>query len=222
MMSDFSGGTSIQKLTAAFRDAMADDAVGSIVFQIDSPGGSVYGVKELADEIYEARGQGKQIIAVADPMAASAAYHIASAADEIVVLHSGEVGSIGVLAAHVDYSEAEEKCGVKTTLISAGKFKVEGNPYEPLTDDARAAIQSDVDDYYELFVDAVARNRGVSAQDVITGYGEGRCLTAKNAVAAGLADRIDTFDNVISGLLAPDSRSRARHRATEQLKIKSA
>lgn len=199
MMSEMSGGTSTERIAGAIRQALSDPAVGSIVLQIDSPGGGVYGVAELADAIYKARGQ-KPIVAVADSMAASAAYWIAASADEIVVTPSGEVGSIGVFAAHEDVSQMLEGAGVKINLISAGKYKTEGSPYEPLGEEARAAMQSRVNDYYTLFTKAVARGRGVSLDAVRSGFGEGRVVGAQAAVKAGMADRVDTIDATIQRL----------------------
>ena len=199
MMSEMSGGTSTERIAAAFSQAVNDPAVGSIVLQIDSPGGGVYGVAELSDQIRAARSS-KPIVAVADAQAASAAYWIASAADEISVTPSGEVGSIGVWTAHEDWSQALAAEGIAVSLISAGKYKVEGNPYEPLGEDARAAIQSRVDDYYKLFTGAVAKGRGVSVSDVRAGFGEGRMVGAQEAVKLGMADRVETMDQAVSRL----------------------
>jgi signal peptide peptidase SppA len=199
MLAESSGGTSTEAFTRAFRQALADSSVSAIVLDVDSPGGAVSGVDELATEIRRARGQ-KPIVAVANSLAASAAYWIASAADELVVTPSGEVGSIGVLAAHEDWSKALETQGVRTTLISAGKFKTEGSPYEPLSEEARAAIQSRVDDYYLAFVKAVARNRGTGLDAVRSGYGEGRVVGAEQAVELGMADSIATLDETVQRL----------------------
>ena len=127
---------------------------------LDSPGGSVYGVSELADEIMNARAQ-KPVIAIANSLAASAAYWIGCSASELYVTPGGEVGSIGVWQAHFDYSQALAAEGVTPTLISAGKYKVEGNPYAPLGEDALGFMQSRVDDYYAVFTKSVARGRGV-------------------------------------------------------------
>jgi capsid assembly protease len=200
MMSDMSGGTSIEKLTAQFREALADPAVASIVLDVDSPGGSVTGVQELADEIYAARAQ-KQIAAQVNPQAASAAYWLASAASEIVSIPSGEAGSIGIFVPHTDYSKALEEAGVKKTLISAGKYKVEGNPFEPLTEEARAYLQSRVDQYYGPFVSAVARGRGVPVANVREGFGQGRMAGAQDALAMGMIDRVATLDQTVERLL---------------------
>lgn len=199
LFTEMSGGASTDRLSAAFRQAVNDPQVGSIVLQIDSPGGGVYGVAELADQIFQARGE-KRIVAVADSLAASAAYWIASSADEIVVTPSGEVGSIGVFTAHQDLSTALEAEGVKVTLISAGKYKVEGNPFEPLGEEARAAIQARVDDYYSMFVRAVARGRGVKPAAVREGFGQGRTVGAEEAVRLGMADRVGTMAQTIERL----------------------
>jgi capsid assembly protease len=196
LMTESSGGTSIERFTGAFRQAMADPRIGAVVLDVDSPGGAVNGVEELADEMFRARGS-KPVVAVANTLAASAAYWIATAADEIVVTPSGEVGAIGVFAVHEDFSAALEAEGIKVSLISAGKYKIEGNPYEPLGDEARAALQERVDDYYGMFVDAVGRARGVAAKDVREGFGEGRLLGARQAVELGMADRIGTLDDTL-------------------------
>lgn len=195
-----SGGMfSIDKFSQTFRQAVADPNVKAIVLNIDSPGGGVFGVAELADEIYAARSQ-KHIVAVANSLAASAAYWIASAADELVVTPGGMVGSIGVYMMHDDLSAAYEAAGIKTTIIQAGKYKTEGNSLEPLTDEARQALQDDVNAYYDMFIENVAKGRGIAAKDVRNGYGEGRVLNAKGAKAAGMVDRIDTLDGVLSRL----------------------
>jgi signal peptide peptidase SppA len=191
-----SGATTVDEIRADFRDALANEDVGSIVFDVDSPGGSVDGIEEFAAEIRAARGQ-KPIVAVANVQMDSAAYYLGSQADEIVVTPSGRVGSIGVLMAHREVSKQAEIRGERTTLISAGRYKTEGNQYEPLSDEARAFAQTQVDEYYGMFVDAVAKGRGVTPAAVRSGYGEGRELLAKPAKAAGLVDRIDTLENTI-------------------------
>jgi len=146
---DFSGpsGTSVQQLTQQFRQAVNDPNVTAIVFDVDSPGGSVSGVDELAQEICDARKQ-KKIIAVSNCLCASAAYYLASQASEMVVSPSSLTGSIGVYQLHEDDSKYLDNMGVKMQFISAGKYKVEGNGFEPLDDGARQAMQGMVDDYY--------------------------------------------------------------------------
>jgi len=192
------GGTSIEKLTAQFRQALDDTNCKAIVLEVDSPGGGVSGVMELASEIYNARGQ-KPIIAVVNSMACSAAYWLASAAKEIVCSPSGQAGSIGVYMIHQDVSEAYAKDGVKNTILKAGKYKTEGNPYEPLSDEARAVLLANVEDYYAMFVKAVAQNRGTSQAAVRDGYGQGRTVLAADSVRAKLTDRVGTMDEVLRG-----------------------
>lgn len=212
-----SGGTSIEGLTSAFRDALNNDACNAIIFAIDSPGGSVDGVEEFAAEVRAARGT-KPIVSVADVHAHSAAYYIGSAAQEFVVSPSGQVGSVGVIFAHRDLSKAAEMAGERTTLITAGKFKGEGHPSAPLTEEAAAHFQGQADEYYRMFVHAVARGRGVSMDTVRSDYGQGRSVMAKAALAAGMVDRIDTLDNtyrrvargaVPAAGLAPDTTGEA-------------
>ena len=198
MVDDVSGPgmVSTQIVTQMLRQAVADDAVSQILLDIDSPGGSVYGVSELSDAILSARAQ-KPVVAIANSLAASAAYWVGSKASEFYVTAGGEVGSIGVWQAHQDYSKAMDEAGVKTTLISAGKFKVEGNPYAPLDEEAQGFMQSRVDDYYAAFTKAVAKGRGVSISQVRDGMGQGRVLGADAALASSMVDGIATFDDVV-------------------------
>lgn len=193
------GGPSTERFAANIRRLAADESVGTIVLDVHSPGGEVFGTQEAADAVFEARQQ-KQIVAVVNSLAASAAYWIASQADEIWASSSSLTGSIGVFAMHEDISEMAEKVGVKVTLISAGKFKTEGNEFEPLTDEAKAAIQSIVDGHYAQFVNAVARGRGVKAADVRGGMGQGRVVGAKDAVALGMADKVGTLRDALAKL----------------------
>ncbi len=199
-MDDASGGASTEKIGSMIRQAQANPDVGSIVLDIDSPGGTVPGVQELAAEVFGMRG-GKKIVAHVNSLAASAAYWIASQADEIVSTPSGSAGSIGVFSAHQDMSKALEAAGIDVTLISAGKFKVEGSPFAPLSAEAKAFMQGRVDEAYGQFVHDVARGRGASVKDVRSGYGEGRVLSSKDALSAGLIDRVATMDATLSGLV---------------------
>lgn len=208
LMTEISGGTSAEQITKQLRAALADPNVGSIVLDVDSPGGGVEGVPELASEILDARVK-KKIIAVANTLAASAAYWLASCASELVVAPSGQVGSIGVFTAHEDLSQALEKEGVKVSMVSAGKFKTEGNPYEPLSDEGRAALQTKVDAFYEMFIKAVAKGRGVAQADVRGGFGQGRMLLAQDAVKEGMADRVATLDQTLARLGVKSASSAA-------------
>jgi signal peptide peptidase SppA len=209
LMSEMSGGTSVEDLRNALRAALADRTVSAIVFDIDSPGGSVDGIPEFASELRAARQGSKPIVGQINTLTASAAYWLASQMSEIVITSSGEVGSIGVYAAHEDSSRADEMAGIKTTLISAGPFKTEGNPYEPLTDTARAAIQDQVDEFYGMFLADVARGRRTTQDNVATNYGQGRTLLARKALAAGMVDRIDTLEATVNRLQPRPAGARA-------------
>lgn len=204
-MEQMSGAADPTVLGQQFDQLVADESIGAIVLHIDSPGGVVYGIPELADKIYQARGK-KRVIAVADGMMASAAYWAGSSADEIVASPSSDVGSIGAYLMHVDYSKALENEGVKTTIVSAGKHKIDGNPYEPLSETGLETFQESIRETYASFVSAVARNRGTTASAVRDGYGEGRVLSAAKSLEAGLIDRIATLDEVVAKLTGGNSR----------------
>ena len=199
MMVAVSGGTSTEMFAKQFRAVMSEPGIGSVIIEVDSPGGTISGVEELATEIFKARGT-KPIIAQVNSMMASAAFWIGAAADEIVITPGGEIGSVGVYGMHMDFSEADAKAGVKTTLISAGKFKTEGNQFEPLSDEARGAFQQRIDEVYGMFVASLARSRGVSAATVRHGFGEGRMVGAKAALELGMADRIGTMQDTLKRL----------------------
>jgi signal peptide peptidase SppA len=191
------GGTSIERLRAQFRESLRDSSVLAIVFDVDSPGGEVSGTPELALEIPRARAK-KKTVAVANGKALAGAYWLASSAEELVVTESGSVGSIGIYAEHQDLSKALEKEGVRITLISAGKYKTDGHPTEPLSDSAREDMQAKVDALHAMFVGDVASGRGVSSSKVRGGFGQGRTVLAAAAVKEGMADRVGTLDQTLA------------------------
>jgi signal peptide peptidase SppA len=198
-MGDISGpaATSTVKLLQQFQQAVDDPSVSAIIFDIDSPGGTVEGVEELASAIRGARGK-KQTIAVSNKLCASAAYFIASACDEIVVSPSSMTGSIGVYCAHEDASKYLENIGVKVSLIKFGENKAEGNPYEPLSDKGRAHMQETVDMFGDMFEKAVAKGRKVAQAKVHDTFGQGMIFGAAQAVKIGMADKVDTFEAVLA------------------------
>jgi len=209
-----SGGTSTAEFENQFNAAMQSDDVATIVVDIDSPGGSVPGVIELAETIRSSRGT-KRTVGVVNSSAYSAAYWLGSQFDELVVTPSGGVGSIGVFTMHVDKSKLNEEMGIDVSYIFAGKHKVEGNSDNPLTDDAKAEIQSQVDSYYADFVNDVAAGRGVKTSKVLSDFGQGRTFRAKTAVELGMADRVATFNQVLreeSTRVASSQRSSMRNR----------
>lgn len=198
MVNSVSGpsGTGLDAFSSQLDAAVSDPEVSAIVVDINSPGGTVDMVPETAERIRNAREQ-KPIYGVANTDAGSAAYWLMSAMSDLAVTPSGMVGSIGVYSMHQDISGELEAQGRRNTLISAGKYKVEGNPFEALSEEARASIQSTVDGYYDWFVGDVAKGRGVRASVVRDGYGEGRMLMASHALEAGMVDKIATLEQVI-------------------------
>jgi capsid assembly protease len=200
------GGCSTMQVGAAIRDALADDTVGSILIDIDSPGGEVFGVQELGALVAEANAK-KPVVAIANSMACSAAYWVGSQAGKFYCAPGGIAGSIGVYTVHEDYSRALEAEGVTSTLIKAGKFKAEANSIEPLSAEDRDAMQSMVDSYYSAFVSAVASGRKVSQKAVREGMGQGRALISDEAVSAGLVDGIMTMSAVIGDMQARNRRA---------------
>lgn len=198
LWTEYFGGTSVEGIRAQLRAALADETVTGIILDICSPGGDATGVDELATDLFKARGT-KPIVAVCNVITASAAYWLAAQADVILGLQSaGSCGSIGVFTMHESLKGALDEAGIAVTFVQAGKYKTEANPYEPLSDEARAYLQAQVDTVYARFVAAVARGRGVTPAVVKATYGQGRCFLMTDAVAAGLVDRMGTFEDAVA------------------------
>lgn len=203
-----SGGTSTDEFQSRFIELMNNPSIGGIILEVHSPGGQAYGSKELSDTIYNSRGT-KPVVAVVNSMCASAALYAASAADEIVITPGGQIGSLGTVIVHQDASKAYEQAGIKTTLIAQPPRKVEGNSFEPLSEEASARLRNVVDQYYRDFLGDVARNRGVTPDEAEQLFGGGDMLTAREAVAAGLADRIGTMHDTVNQMLMDMAPKRA-------------
>lgn len=191
-------------IAADIEDAMANGDVHAVLQVWDSPGGEAQGAFEFADRMLALRGQ-KPMLAIADGMAASAAYLGASAADELVITSTGHAGSIGVVMRHVDFSQALATEGIRVSHIYAGAHKVDGNPYEPLPDAVRADFQAEIDGLYEMFIAAVATRRGMDPMAVRKT--QAATYRGVSAIAAGLADRISTTDQLITELSAQRVRT---------------
>ncbi|CAL77405.1 conserved hypothetical protein; putative peptidase S49 domain [Bradyrhizobium sp. ORS 278] len=194
-------GSSLAQIAAQVARAAADADVGSIILDVDSPGGTVAGTAEAAAAVAEAA-QRKPCVACVNTLAASAAYWIASQASEIVMTPSADVGSIGAMVMHVDYSKALEDAGITVTMIRSEQSpkKNEAHPFGPLSDEARANLQSRVNDAGADFIRAVASGRRVTQSKVKEDFGQGRMFGAREAVARGMVDRISTFDELVSRL----------------------
>lgn len=193
-----SGLQSYDQIRGMLRSALGDSRVGAILLDVDSPGGEVAGMHDLADEIMQAR-KAKPIYAIGNDHAYSAAYLLYSSAERLFLTQTGGVGSIGIIAMHVDQSGLDEKMGLAYTPIFAGARKADLSPHAPLSDEARARIQADVDQSYDQFVEAVAKRRsGLSAKAVRAT--EALTYRRDEAVAAGLADEIGTLDDAVAAL----------------------
>jgi signal peptide peptidase SppA len=201
LFTETSGGTTYEGLTKQFGAAVNDPNVRTIVLDVDSPGGNVAGASEFAREVLRARTI-KPVIAVANHTLASAAYHVVSGATEIVASPSAMAGSIGVYTLHDDISALLAGLGVKREVFSAGKYKAEGADGGPLSDDAKAHVQGLVDGAYGRMVGDIAKGRGIKPADVRSGYGEGRLLSADQALAAGLIDRIATLQETLDRVMS--------------------
>ena len=190
-----SGLTSYQDIGAMLDTALADPSVTGILLDVDSPGGEASGSFELARRVREAAAA-KPIWAVANDAAFSAAYAIASSAERIVVTETGGVGSIGVIALHIDQSVKDANDGYRYTAITAGQHKNDFSPHEPLTDTAKSELQAEVDRLYGIFVGHVAAMRGLPEMAVRAT--EAALYFGPNATAAGLADAVGTLEATLT------------------------
>ena len=210
-------GTAIQQIRTDFKLSMEDNDAKTIIFEIDSPGGSVDGVAELSDMIFQARGT-KKMIAYANGQMDSAAYWIGSSADKVYASKGSEVGSIGVFSVIDDYTVANHNTGLRVEIIKAGKDKAAGHPDKPFTQEDREIIQEEVDTYYGLFTEAVKRNRNMSAEN-LENVATGEIFIGQKALDAGLIDGVMDYDTLINShrVLSTTIQSRA---AVEKKEIK--
>lgn len=196
-----SGGCSTELVGKQIRQAANDDAVRAIVLDIDSPGGAVFGLNDLAGTIASVREAGKPVVAHTSELMCSAAYWIGSAAEEMICTADAQVGSIGVAAMHFDYSERDRKEGVRRTVLYAGHYKRLASDEKPLSEEGREYLQERVDHYYSLFVDAVARHRGISAEEVLEKLADGSTHIGHEALKRGFVHSVGNLEFAISRAL---------------------
>jgi signal peptide peptidase SppA len=183
-----SGASSYEVLAKDFNSALENPDVHSIVLDIDSPGGEVNGCAEFANMIYESRGA-KPIIAYASGDAASGAYWIASACDQIIASETSLLGSIGVVAVYRDSNDQN----VLEIVSSQSPYK----RLDPNSEDGKSRLQSRIDDLASVFIDSIAKHRGVDPPTVLKEFGGGDVFVGKNAIRSGLADDIGSLENII-------------------------
>lgn len=194
-----SGMTGYDGLRQNVAEAANDSRVNAILLDIDSPGGEVSGLFDLADYIRAVDRQKKPVFAVLTESAYSAGYALASAARKIYVPRTGGVGSIGILWMHCDLSQALAEAGVKVTFVTRGARKADGAPELPLSPEALARAQRDIDTIGSLFETTVARNRGLSAEK-IRDMEAGTFLGA-DSVTVGLTDAVMSPDEAFRDIL---------------------
>lgn len=193
----FYADTTYENVVETIRMAMTDDQVSAVALRFSSPGGTVMGCAEAAAQISKLSQGDKPVVAHAN-MADSAAYWLASATNRIYADPTGEVGSIGVIGWHSDYSKLYEEIGIQVTPIFSGQHKADGNPYAPLTDQAKQRMQSEMDFLRERFVEAVSEFRGMDFDAVKKT--EAMTYIGKQGIAAGLADEVMFFDQLVETL----------------------
>lgn len=194
-----SGLVSYEGIGAQIDDIAADEEIESVVLDIDSSGGEATGMFGLAAKIRALRSK-KRIVAVVNDVAASAAYGIASAAHEIVVSPTSVVGSIGVIMVHFDRSGELGQKGIRPTIIAVGEHKADGNPFGPLPEGVHASMLANAQTFYDQFIDAVAAGRGQKLTASLARQTQARIFIGQQAIKSGLADRMASLDEVMSGL----------------------
>jgi len=212
-----SGLTSYAGIAQSLETALADPGVAAILLDIDSPGGESSGVFDLADRIRAATAI-KPVWAVANDMAFSAAYALASAASRLIVSRTGGVGSIGVIAMHVDQSVKDQQDGIAYTAVFAGDRKNDLNPHAPISGEAHSFLQGEVNRIYDLFATTVAKHRGMGVNTIQST--QAALYFGADAVASGLADDVGTLDDAIrqiNSMLTPPVPSLSRLLASQTL-----
>lgn len=205
------GMSSYAGMMKAFDEAIADDSIDRIVMHVDSGGGQATGCFDLANHIMANRGK-KPIIAYVDGMSASAAYALSCAADEVIASPHADVGSIGVIMVHEDYSKMLAKEGIEATIIKAGANKGMGSPYAPLSKEAKESMQSRIDDLYDGFTGLVSQARGSKMSQQDAKDTEASVFNAQDALKVGLIDKIMTPDEFVAYISPSNTSSSVAHK----------
>ncbi len=202
-----SGATSMRDFRRVLSTLAGDPAIGTIILDVDSPGGTVAGTLETGDLVRRVAAE-KPVIAVAQTLAASGAFWIASQASEFIVSPSGRVGSVGVVQLHTDESGALEKEGIAVEILTTAPLKTEISPLGPIDDGARAELMRNMQIVQGQFEAALARGRHVPVATVRDQFGQGRVFQAREVVDRGMADGIGTLDDTIARFVGGRPRSR--------------
>lgn len=204
----------MRALAALLQKAAEDGTVRAVMLDVDSPGGTVDGTEEFAAAVRTANAA-KPVYAYADGMMCSAAYWVASQARELAAPETAQVGSIGVIAVHTEYSSALQEWGVKVTVLSAGRYKAAGNAWEPLDEEMRAYLQEGIDQAYGVFLRAVAQGRGITVEQAAL-MAEGRVYAGLKALEAGLVDRVESRADFLTHIQRSIAMSQEKQEAAQQ------
>lgn len=210
-MHDICGGTSTEALAKSLSASIDDPKVRAVVLWIDSPGGQVNGLNEMAEMIYQARGR-KKIVAYVGGQACSAAYWMASACSEVVIDATAELGSVGTVAGFVIRPALEGEQRIEIVSSNAPNKRL-----DPTSEEGQAAVQTIVDDLETVFIDATARNMAVTRDKVLADFGKGGTFIGAKAVKQGLAHRLGSLEGLIAEL-----SGRAQPRPVLQTKAQTA
>jgi signal peptide peptidase SppA len=204
-------GSNYEDIADAAEKAAANPSVSRIVLAVDSPGGEVTGLPETAQVLAQVA-KVKPVSAIVEGQAASAAYWLTSQASDITLTPSGEVGSVGVRMMHADTSKMLSDQGIKITELYSGNFKTEWSPFTPVSDEAKADMQERLEAVHGDFVNDVAKGRGVRAttDSRRSRFGEGRMLSATDALKAGMVDRLESPHQFYKRVLAPAEQETSR------------
>ena len=193
-----SGISSYQTIREQIRLGLEDPNVNGLLFDFDSAGGEANGMIDLAVAIKQASEQ-KPTMAMVDESAYSAAYGLASGAQEIIVPRTGGVGSIGTIAIHVDQSQFDKNIGVKYTFVKAGEFKDDFNAHSSLSSGEQERLQNMVNQINSIFIQTVADHRNLSAETVV-GMKAGIFL-GQEALEAKLVDAVMSREEAIGSFI---------------------
>ena len=210
--------TGMAEIGRHLRRLDANPAIGHVILDYDSPGGTVAGTPEFSDIIYDIRqGSRTSIISVCDPLMASAACWTGTSAEKVYSIGSGWVGSIGVISTYTEYSRYLENEGIKVNIERTPSAKARFTGTEPMTTEMRETMQIRNQQAYSQFVRAMARNRSVDEQTVKMSFGGGDVMSTEEAVKAGLIDGVASIDEIVSGIVAENRQSGLSRRAAAEL-----
>lgn len=189
--------TSSEEIVRQFRKYQKNKNIRAIVLRVDSPGGAVAPSQEIYEEVRKTRDAGKPVVISMGSVAASGGYYVSLGASKIVANPGTITGSIGVISQFTNLSGLLKKIGIENTTIKSGKYKDAGSPFRDMTEEEKTYWQSTINNVYEQFITAVAKERKISL-DSVKLIGDGRVYTGEQAYKLRLVDTLGTFQTAIS------------------------